>query len=170
MFLFIYFQKLPNNKITKVKSRVKICGKLFKKRFYLQRHEKKFHPAALERRTEDDKEWLKQDPGELIGEVSNESESSSSNIDSSEEEEIVEESKMIQYGRDNEFQEPQEIKKEEDKAGEENSSSLEKGKIIRKLTIRVPVFAPQKGAPLNLPVKNVPLNRFKFSLKCSTST
>lgn len=77
---------------------------------------------------------------------------------------------MIQYGRDNELQEQREIKKVEDKAGEEKSSSLEKGKIIRKLTIRVPVFAPQKGAPLKLPVKNVPLNRFKFYLKCSTST
>lgn len=199
MFLFIYFQKMPNTKITKAKSRdkcplceqevqdnkwrehllmcnggkfpCKICGKLFKKSSYLQRHEKKFHQAeVLEKRTEDDKEWLEQDPGELIGEVSNESEPSSSSSDSSEDEEVVGESKMIQSERDNERQEPQESKQVEDKAGEENSSFLEKGRIIRKPTIPVPVFAPQRRVPISLPDKNVPLNRFKFSSKCSTST
>lgn len=75
-----------------------MCDKLFKSS-YLQRHEKKFHPTEV---LEDDKEWLGQDPGELIGEVSNESESGSSSIGSSEEEEVVEQSnlKMIQSGRE----------------------------------------------------------------------
>lgn len=75
---------------------------------------------------------------------------------------------MIQSVRDNERQEPQEIKKIEDNAGEENSSSLKKGRIIRMPTIEVPVFAPQRRVPFNLPDKNVPLDR--FSSKCSTST
>lgn len=113
---------------------------------------------------------VEQDPRDLIGEVSNESDSSSSSIDSSEEEEVVEDSKGVEPGKDR--QEPQEIKKVEEKGGEENacSSSLEKGRIIRKPTIPVPVFAPQRRVPLNLPDKNVSLKRFNFSSKCSTST
>nr|XP_034331654.1 KRAB-A domain-containing protein 2-like [Crassostrea gigas] len=131
-----------------------------------KRHEK-FHPAeVLEKKTEDDKEWLEQDPEELIGEVSNESESSSSSIDSSEYEEVLEDSKGVEPGKDR--QESQEIKKVEEKGGEENtySSSLEKGRIIQKQTIPIPVFAPQRRVPLNLPDKNVSLNRFNFSSKC----
>lgn len=77
---------------------------------------------------------------------------------------------MILSGRDNECKEQQESKHVEDKAGTENSRALEKGRIIRKPTIPVPVFAPRRRVPLNIPNKNVPLNQFKFSSKCSTST
>lgn len=70
---------------------------------------------------------------------------------------------MILSGRDNECKEQQESKHVEDKAGTENSRALEKGRIIRKPTIPVPVFAPRRRVPLNIPNKNVPLNQFKFS-------
>lgn len=77
---------------------------------------------------------------------------------------------MILSGRDNECKEQQESKHVEDKAGTENSRALEKGRIIRKPTIPVPVFAPRRRVPLNIPNKNVPQKQFKFSSKCSTST
>lgn len=77
---------------------------------------------------------------------------------------------MILSGRDNECKEQQESKHVEDKAGTGNSRALEKGRIIRKPTIPVPVFASRRRVPLNIPNKNVPLNQLKFSSKCSTST
>lgn len=52
---------------------------------------------------------------------------------------------MILSGRDNECKEQQDSKHVEDKAGTENSRALEKGRIIRKPTIPVPVFASGEG-------------------------
>lgn len=72
---------------------------------------------------------------------------------------------MILSGRDNECKEQQERKHVEDKAGTENSRALEKGRIIRKPTIPVPVFAPRRGF-----LSTYLIRTFKFSSKCSTST
>ena len=66
-------------------------GNFLKKISYLQRHEKKFHDCSGEapQQTSDkegncDEQWLEQDPGDLIGDVTSSSENNSS--DSSEDE------------------------------------------------------------------------------------
>lgn len=192
IFFFI-LQKMPNTKFTKAKSCSKCplcdgevldnrwrehllkcnggkfpwktCGKLYKKSSYLQRHEKKFHgkDEVPEKERDADKEWLEQDPGDLNGEISNDSSSGGSSSDS--EEEVT--AQQIQ-GRLPPASQVEKIKGNKDE--ENNCSILEEGRTVRKPTAPIPVFAPQRKTTLSMPEKDVSVNRFKFKSFSSTST
>lgn len=128
----------------------KTCGKLFKKKEYLIRHEKKFHEKESVNQNDNgvesgDEEWLTQDPGDLLGQVSSTDESSSDEGDEScgeKSEEIKEQSQAVAS------EEKGVSEREKHSAKPESRSPLEKGRVVRKRTEPAPVFAPKRSTPV----------------------
>lgn len=123
----------------------KTCGKLFKKKEYLIRHEKKFHGKESVNQNDNgvdsgDEGWLTQDPGDLLGQVSSTDDSSSDEgVESCEENsEGIKEQSQVASNEDK-----GESEKEKHSAKPESRSPLEKGRVVRKRTEPAPVFAPR---------------------------
>lgn len=128
----------------------KTCGKLFKKKEYLIRHEKKFHEKESVNQNDNgvdsgDEGWLTQDPGDLLGQVSSTDDSSSDEgVESCEENsEGIKEQSQVASNEDK-----GESEKEKHSAKPESRSPLEKGRVVRKRTEPAPVFAPKRSTPL----------------------